>query len=394
MSPDTAPYDALLVVSFGGPEKPEDVVPFLENVTRGRGIPRERLEEVGEHYFLFGGRSPINDLNRAFIAAVEEDLDGAGVDLPVFWGNRNWDPYDRRRVAADARRWRTACALPLHQRLLELLGVPAVPREPGGRGRGGGGGRSPAGPGAPLLQPPRVRGADGRRHPRRPGRAARAAPQRRPDPLRHALHPGGDERRLRPGRLAGTGRHRHRRPGRWRWRLRRPAPQRGSRDHRAGPTADRAPVRQRAGLLLALRSRRTSPGWSPTSGSGSPSWPRTACPPWSVVPIGFVSDHMEVVYDLDTEAKAVARVRRCGLRAGRHRRRRPPVRRPWSATWCSSGPLPSGRGRRAPGTGSSLGRSARAFLGRLPGRVLRQRPRPPAGPLRQRLRGAGMGGLR
>jgi protoporphyrin/coproporphyrin ferrochelatase len=90
---DTTPYDALLVVSFGGPEKPEDVVPFLENVTRGRGIPKERLEEVGEHYFLFGGKSPINDLNRAFIAAVEEDFRSNGVDLPVYWGNRNWGPY-------------------------------------------------------------------------------------------------------------------------------------------------------------------------------------------------------------------------------------------------------------------------------------------------------------
>ncbi|MDP3890414.1 ferrochelatase [Nocardioides sp.] len=87
------PYDALLLVSFGGPEAPEDVVPFLENVTRGRGIPRERLEEVGEHYFLFGGRSPINDQNREFLAALREDLAGAGIDLPVYWGNRNWDPY-------------------------------------------------------------------------------------------------------------------------------------------------------------------------------------------------------------------------------------------------------------------------------------------------------------
>jgi ferrochelatase len=92
-SADAAPYDALLVVSFGGPEAPEDVVPFLENVTRGRGIPPERLEEVGRHYFLFGGRSPINDLNRAFIDAVEEDFRGAGLDLPVYWGNRNWTPY-------------------------------------------------------------------------------------------------------------------------------------------------------------------------------------------------------------------------------------------------------------------------------------------------------------
>jgi ferrochelatase len=93
MSLDTSPYDALLLVSFGGPEKPEDVVPFLENVTRGRGIPRERLEEVGEHYFALGGRSPINDQNRAFIAAVEEDFRSTGIDLPVYWGNRNWDPY-------------------------------------------------------------------------------------------------------------------------------------------------------------------------------------------------------------------------------------------------------------------------------------------------------------
>jgi protoporphyrin/coproporphyrin ferrochelatase len=102
--PDTSPYDALLLVSFGGPEKPEDVVPFLENVTRGRGIPRERLEEVGEHYFLFGGRSPINDQNREFLAALREDLDGAGIDLPVYWGNRNWDPYltdTVRQMAAD-----------------------------------------------------------------------------------------------------------------------------------------------------------------------------------------------------------------------------------------------------------------------------------------------------
>lgn len=87
------PYDAILLLSFGGPEKPEDVVPFLENVTRGRGIPRERLEVVGEHYFLFGGRSPINDQNRALLAALEQDLAEAGLDLPVYWGNRNWAPY-------------------------------------------------------------------------------------------------------------------------------------------------------------------------------------------------------------------------------------------------------------------------------------------------------------
>ncbi len=92
------PYDALLLVSFGGPEKPEDVVPFLENVTRGRGIPRERLVEVGEHYFGFGGKSPINDINRALLAALRVDLAAEGIDLPVYWGNRNWDPYLRDTV--------------------------------------------------------------------------------------------------------------------------------------------------------------------------------------------------------------------------------------------------------------------------------------------------------
>jgi len=86
-------YDALLLVSFGGPEGPDDVVPFLENVTRGRGIPRERLVEVGAHYTAFGGVSPINGQNRELLAALRADLDAAGLDLPVYWGNRNWDPF-------------------------------------------------------------------------------------------------------------------------------------------------------------------------------------------------------------------------------------------------------------------------------------------------------------
>jgi ferrochelatase len=85
--------EALLVLSFGGPEGPDDVLPFLENVTRGRGIPRERLQEVAEHYHHFAGVSPINDQNKALIAAVEADLAAAGIDLPVYWGNRNWAPY-------------------------------------------------------------------------------------------------------------------------------------------------------------------------------------------------------------------------------------------------------------------------------------------------------------
>jgi len=101
---DVRPFDALLLVSFGGPEQPDDVVPFLENVTAGRGIPRERLEEVGQHYFLFGGKSPINDLNRELLDALRTDFADHGVDLPIYWGNRNWDPYLKdaaRQMAAD-----------------------------------------------------------------------------------------------------------------------------------------------------------------------------------------------------------------------------------------------------------------------------------------------------
>ncbi|AXB48400.1 ferrochelatase [Amycolatopsis albispora] len=85
-------YDALLWLSFGGPEGPDEVMPFLENVTRGRGVPRERLEEVSEHYQHFGGVSPINQLNRDAIAAVEKELAARGVGLPVYFGNRNWKP--------------------------------------------------------------------------------------------------------------------------------------------------------------------------------------------------------------------------------------------------------------------------------------------------------------
>ncbi|MFJ7158543.1 ferrochelatase [Streptomyces sp. NPDC101118] len=104
---DARPYDALLLLSFGGPEGPDDVVPFLENVTRGRGIPRERLKEVGQHYFGFGGVSPINDQNRRLLDALRKDFAEHGLDLPVYWGNRNWAPYltdTLREMVRDGRR--------------------------------------------------------------------------------------------------------------------------------------------------------------------------------------------------------------------------------------------------------------------------------------------------
>ena len=97
-------YDAFLLVSFGGPEGPDDVMPFLQNVTRGRGIPPERLAAVAGHYYAVGGVSPINQQCRDMLTAVQAEFSAAGVSLPVYWGNRNWSPYltDTVRAMADS----------------------------------------------------------------------------------------------------------------------------------------------------------------------------------------------------------------------------------------------------------------------------------------------------
>lgn len=107
------PYDAVLLVSFGGPEAPEEVMPFLRRVTAGRGIPDDRLEQVAQHYYLFGGRSPINEQNRALVGALEAELKERDLDLPVLWGNRNSEPF-----LVDA--FRDAAARGLH-RLVVIL---------------------------------------------------------------------------------------------------------------------------------------------------------------------------------------------------------------------------------------------------------------------------------
>jgi len=104
-------YDALLIVSFGGPEGMTDVLPFLENVVRGRRVPRERLLEVAHHYERFGGVSPINQQNRDLIAALGPELSTHGIKLPIYWGNRNWTPYltdTLRQMKADGVRWALA----------------------------------------------------------------------------------------------------------------------------------------------------------------------------------------------------------------------------------------------------------------------------------------------
>ncbi|GLJ60316.1 ferrochelatase [Microbacterium barkeri] len=105
-------YDAIVLSSFGGPEGQDDVIPFLRNVTHGRGIPDERLEEVAHHYRHFGGVSPINAQNRALKAALEAEIARRGLDLPVYWGNRNWAPYlDDAVRAAHADGHRTLLAI-------------------------------------------------------------------------------------------------------------------------------------------------------------------------------------------------------------------------------------------------------------------------------------------
>ena len=92
MPPEPEDYDAILIVSFGGPECREDVIPFLENVLRGRNVPRERMLAVAEHYYHFEGKSPINQQTRELIAALKRELKQHGPNLPVYWGNRNWHP--------------------------------------------------------------------------------------------------------------------------------------------------------------------------------------------------------------------------------------------------------------------------------------------------------------
>ena len=275
-------YDAFLLVSFGGPEGPDDVMPFLENVTRGRGVPRERLAEVAEHYRHFGGVSPINGQCRELLAALAPELPG----LPMYWGNRNWQPYLTDTVATmrdDGVRRAIAFVTSAYG---VLLGLPPVP------------GRHRAGP--------------GRRGSGRAGdRQDPAFP--RPSRLRHAARRRGDGR---PEPVAGAGPSRtrvvftaHSIPT--------------SMEAASGPDGGRytAQLRETAGLVAGAGAPELDWDLVWQSRSGPPRVPwlepdvndhleaLAADGVRNVVvsPIGFVSDHLEVVWDLDNEAAETAR---------------------------------------------------------------------------------------
>jgi ferrochelatase len=270
-------YDALLIVSFGGPDGPDDVLPFLENVLRGRNVPRERMLEVAEHYHHFGGRSPINEQNRRLVAAIERELAEHGQRLRVYWGNRNWHPLladTLRQMVRDGVRRSLAfvtSAFSSYSSCRQYLENIADAR-------------AAVGPSAPVVDKLRVFF----NHPgfiepmiEHTQRAITQIPAERREvallvftahsiPLSMARGCRLEEQLLEASRLVADGvRH-----DKW---------------------------------ALAYQSR-----------SGSPHQPwlepdindfikeRHATSPLTdiiVVPIGFVSDHMEVVYDLDTEAQ-------------------------------------------------------------------------------------------
>ncbi|MGI8741948.1 MAG: ferrochelatase [Bryobacteraceae bacterium] len=272
-------YDSILVVSFGGPEKPDDVIPFLENVLRGRNVPRNRLLEVAGHYDHFGGRSPINDQNRALVAALREELRQHGPDLPVYWGNRNWDPLlgDAVRTMRDDGRKR---ALAFVTSAYSGYSGCRQYREDIHRAR------AQVGDGAPEIDKLRVF----YNHPlfidvmagNVEAAFAQIPPEHRANvallytahsiPLAMAQTSNYEPQLLETCRLIAST------IGRGRWRL--------VYQSRSGP-----PQQPWLGpdILDALREIRSQGATDAI-----------------VAPVGFISDHMEVLYDLDREARVVA----------------------------------------------------------------------------------------
>ncbi|HET6151898.1 MAG TPA: ferrochelatase [Marmoricola sp.] len=288
MPSGAAPYDALLLVSFGGPERPEDVVPFLRNVTNGRGIPDERLVEVGAHYELFGGRSPINDQNRALLAAIRDDLATNGLDVPVYWGNRNWDPYLADALAemkADGIT-RAACIVTsayssysgcrqYRENLADAVAaVPGAPRLD----------RLRAYFNHPGFVEPNVDAT-------LTALALLPAEKRRDAHLVFVTHSIPDAMNDSSGPIGGAYVHQH-------LTVMNEIVERVNEE-----TGHRYP----AELVYCSRSGPPSVPWlEPDVNDHLEKLHGSGVPATVLVPIGFVSDHMEVIYDLDTEALATA----------------------------------------------------------------------------------------
>ena len=279
------PYEALLLVSFGGPETRDDVLPFLENVLRGRNVPRERMLEVAEHYYHFEGKSPINDQNRLLLSKIRETLREHGPDIPVYWGNRNWTPY-LAGALAEMRDDGIGRALAFVTSAYSSYSGCRQYREDIERAR------VAVGPGAPIVDKIRV-------FYNHPGfilpmieNVAAAIGERSAEELddlqvyftAHSI----------PTAVANTSRYRQQ-------------------------------IEEASRIVAeSLRLRNWSVAWQSRSGPPSQPWLEpdigdvlraTGKRDVVIVPIGFISDHMEVLYDLDEEARAICRER--GIRMAR-----------------------------------------------------------------------------
>jgi protoporphyrin/coproporphyrin ferrochelatase len=263
-------YDALVLVSFGGPEKPDDVIAFLENVTRGRGVPRARLDAVAEHYYLFDGVSPINGQCRALQAALQELLG----DTPVYWGNRNWAPYltdTVRQMAADGVKRAAAFVTSAYS------GYSCCRQYLDDIDRA----RDEVGPGAPEIEKLAI----------------------------YCDHPGFvqpmiDNVRAALGRLPADARlvcTAHSVP------LGQPGRERYVAELNQVAATVAAAVDRPWDLVYQSRSGPPSVPWlEPDVGDHLRKLHADGVSSVVLAPIGFVSDHMEVVYDLDVEAAALA----------------------------------------------------------------------------------------
>ncbi len=272
-------YDAILVLSFGGPERSEDVMPFLENILRGKNVPRERMLEVAEHYYRFGGKSPINEQNRRLIAALEAELAQHGPRLPIYWGNRNWHPMltdTLRQMKADGVRRALAFVTSAYSSYSSCRQY----REDIARAQ------EAVGEGAPVVDKIRV-------FHNHPGFVAALV-----DRVQDALAKIPQDRRE-TAHLIYTA---HSIP------------------LGMAQTSDYEKQLKETGRLVADQLGRKDGAWQlvyqSRSGSSSQPWlgpdildylrelkAQGGSPDVVIAPIGFVSDHMEILFDLDTEAR-------------------------------------------------------------------------------------------